>query len=97
MSGCDRKIPVAVLTGFLGCADGDGVRDAVDEPARLLYISLFGTGSIIGMAAISGADGASLGMLARPSVLRGLALVIRARSIAVMRAIDMSSRDLKSA
>ena len=54
------------------------------NPARLLYISLFGTGSIIGMAAISGAAGASLGMLARPWVLRALALVIGACSIVIV-------------
>ena len=50
---------------------------------RLLYISLFGAGSIVGMAAISGAAGASLGRLTRPWLLNGLGAVIGACSIAI--------------
>lgn len=51
--------------------------------ARILYMSLFGLGSIAGMAIVSGATGAGLDRLDRPSVMRVLAFVIGTCSIAI--------------
>ncbi|HVV88120.1 MAG TPA: hypothetical protein VHE35_34000 [Kofleriaceae bacterium] len=87
-----RKVrtPVqAYLVGSIHGLAGSGALTAMvfatlpTNLGRLLYISLFGVGSIVGMAAISGAAGASLGRLARPWLLNGLGAVIGACSIAI--------------
>jgi high-affinity nickel-transport protein len=63
--------------------------------ARLIYMSLFGVGSIAGMALASGAAGATLRIIARSGgARRGLGLVTGALSIAVgvLWAIPLWSR-----
>ena len=58
--------------------------------SRLLYITLFGLGSVIGMAAVSGATGAWLHRIERPWLMTSLRFVIGMTSIAigVMTAFD---------
>jgi hypothetical protein len=51
--------------------------------ARLVYISLFGIGSIVGMAAISGVTGAWLSRVRRPWLTTTLRLLIGGCSIAI--------------
>ncbi|MGE0400285.1 MAG: hypothetical protein AB7T06_26460 [Kofleriaceae bacterium] len=50
---------------------------------RLVYISLFGVGSIAGMAAVSGFAGLWLGRIVRPWLLRTLGVTIGVISIAI--------------
>jgi hypothetical protein len=51
--------------------------------ARLVYIALFGVGSIVGMALISGSAGLWLQRIQRPAVMLALRIVIGALSIAI--------------
>ncbi|MDQ3366313.1 MAG: HupE/UreJ family protein [Myxococcota bacterium] len=51
--------------------------------ARLLYITLFGIGSILGMAAVSGAAGAWLQRIERLWIMTALRIVIGISSIAI--------------
>lgn len=50
---------------------------------RLVYISLFGVGSIAGMAAVSGFAGLWLGRVARPWLARALGITIGLMSIGI--------------
>jgi len=50
---------------------------------RLVYIALFGFGSIVGMALISGSAGLWLQRIQRPGVMLALRIVIGALSIAI--------------
>jgi len=58
--------------------------------ARLIFIAVFGIGSIVGMAAVSGAAGAWLQRVERPWLMTALRIVIGTASIAigVMTAAD---------
>jgi predicted membrane-bound spermidine synthase len=58
--------------------------------SRLLFIVVFGVGSIVGMAVVSGAAGAWLQRLERPWLMTALRVVIGTASIAigVMTAVD---------
>jgi hypothetical protein len=51
--------------------------------ARLVYITLFGFGSIAGMALASGSAGLWLQRVQRPGLMTGLRIVIGATSIAI--------------
>jgi hypothetical protein len=51
--------------------------------SQLLYITLFGLGSIIGMAAVSGAAGVWLQWIRRPWLMSSLRIVIGASSIII--------------
>jgi hypothetical protein len=51
--------------------------------ARLIYITLFGFGSIAGMALVSGSAGLWLGRIRRPALMAGLRIAIGALSIAI--------------
>jgi hypothetical protein len=58
--------------------------------ARLIFIIVFGLGSIVGMAAVSGAAGAWLQRVERPGSMTALRIVIGTASIAigVMTAVE---------
>lgn len=57
---------------------------ALPTPAsRLVYITLFGLGSVVGMAAVSGAAGAWLQRIERPWLMTSLRIVIGLSSIAI--------------
>lgn len=51
--------------------------------ARLVYITLFGAGSIAGMALVSGSAGLWLQGIRRPRLATALRIVIGAMSIAI--------------
>ena len=65
-----------LLVGLVHGLAGSGALTALvfaelpDLPSRIVYIALFGLGSILGMAAASGAVGASLGRATRTAPRR---------------------------
>ena len=79
----------ALLIGMIHGLAGSSALTAMvfaalpDTTARLLYISLFGLGSIAGMAAVSGAAGGWLQHVRRPWLMTGLRIAIGVSSIAV--------------
>ncbi len=77
-----------LLVGLVHGAAGSGVFTALvlaglhSTLSRLVYIALFGLGSLLGMAALSGAAGASMGLFGGGrGVRRGLSLVAGALSL----------------
>jgi MFS family permease len=87
-----QAVLVGGLHGFAGSSALTAVVFAAlpDALSRLLYVALFGLGSIVGMAAASGAAGAWLQRIERPGLMAGLRIAIGLTSIAigVMTAID---------
>ena len=86
----------ALLVGMIHGLAGSSALTAMvfvglPTPAsRLLYITLFGLGSVVGMAAVSGAAGAWIQRIQRPLLMTSLRVVIGLSSIAigVMTALD---------
>ena len=92
-----RPLAVGVVHGLAGSGALTAIvfADLPGTAARLVYITLFGLGSIAGMAFASGAAGATLRVVARSGgARRGLGLATGALSIAVgaLWAIPMWSR-----
>jgi hypothetical protein len=86
---------VGMVHGFAGSSALTAMVFAALPTAtsRLLYVTLFGFGSIIGMAAVSGAAGAWLQRIERPWLMTSLRVVIGLSSITIgmMTAFDASS------
>lgn len=80
-----QALLVGAVHGFAGSSALTAmVFAALPSPlARLLYITLFGLGSVVGMAAVSAAAGAWLQRIERPWLLAALRILIGASSIAV--------------
>jgi len=92
-----RPLAVGLVHGLAGSGALTAIvfADLPGTAARLIYITLFGLGSIAGMAFASGAAGATLRVVARSGgAQRGLGLATGALSIAVgaLWAIPMWSR-----
>lgn len=76
------------IGGLHGLAGSSALTAAVfaalpSSSERLVYIALFGLGSIAGMSAVSGFAGLWLGRVVRPGLVRGLGIVIGSLSIAI--------------
>jgi high-affinity nickel-transport protein len=81
-----RPLVVGLVHGLAGSGALTAIvfADLPGAGARLLYMTLFGLGSIAGMALASGAAGATLGVVARSGAARrGLGVVTGLLSIAV--------------
>jgi hypothetical protein len=92
-----RPLAVGLVHGLAGSGALTAIvfADLPGTAARLIYITLFGLGSIAGMAFASGAAGATLRVVARSGgARRGLGLATGALSITVgaLWAIPMWSR-----
>ncbi|MBC8070749.1 MAG: HupE/UreJ family protein [Deltaproteobacteria bacterium] len=96
-SGQKVRSPLqALLVGMVHGLAGSSALTAMvfatlpSSSARLIFIIVFGLGSIVGMAAVSGAAGAWLQRVERPWLMTALRIVIGTASIAigVMTAVD---------
>jgi len=91
-AGADRKVRPprrAVVVGAVHGLAGTSALTATvfaalpSTSARLTYISLFGIGSIVGMASMSGLAGLWLGRVVRPWLMTTLRFAIGGLSIAI--------------
>lgn len=92
-----RPLTVGLVHGLAGSGALTAIvfADLPGAGARLLYMTLFGLGSITGMALASGAAGQALGMVARSARTRsgiGLATGLASMAVGILWAVPLCAR-----